>query len=615
MRGTGTLVDLTLSHIQRTFMNPRSTKDDCRHRSGWWALALLVTAVISGCGPDQDPPDGPERPDATVEIPDPDPDRSDPTLEAADDDLLVEPEIRSRLEAADAGAPLTAGGEVIRSRTTLPAVYRERVFEPLWLEGRRVQPYGQELVEALRTAQDDGLNPEDYHLAALDSLLPRLAEGSEEDQRRKRADVDLLLTDAFLLFGSHLMHGRLDPVSVEPAWTASRNGVEVGGILLTSLRPGAVWAALARLRPSGERYGALRQTLAQYRGIAAEGGWGSVPDGPTLDPGMEDARVEALRARLAASGDLPPAVADAPDPRLYDEGLAEAVRAFQRRHGLDPDARVGLASLAALNVSAADRAEQLVVNLERWRWLPRDMGNRYILVNIAGFSVHVVDGGEEVMRLRAVVGRTYRQTPVFSARMTYLALAPYWNVPPGIAANDQLPRIRQDPGYVAQQRMVLFENATNRQVDPHSVDWSGMTGAEFNRRFRLRQEPGPNNALGNVKFMFPNQHNVYLHDTPAPELFDRAVRDFSSGCIRVERAMELAQFLLQADTTWTGERLRNVVRQGREQPVPLSQPVPVHIQYWTGWVEPDGTVHFRSDLYDRDRRVRDALASAPPRLN
>jgi L,D-transpeptidase YcbB len=572
-------------------------------------MAFLVTAVIVACGPGTDPADEPEGPDQTVEVVVP-----DPLLDEIDDDLSVEPEIRGRLEAADAGSPLTAGGQPIRSGATLPAVYRERAFEALWLEGGRLQPYGHELLEALRTAETDGLRPQDYHLAALDSLVPRMADGSEEDQLRKRADVDLLLTDAFLLFGSHLTHGRLDPVSAEPAWTASRNGVDMGGILLTSLRPGAVAAGLASLRPAGDRYGVLRQTLAEYRTIADNGGWGSVPGGPTLDPGMEDARVEALRARLAASGDLPPDVASASDPAFYDDGLAEAVRAFQRRHGLDPDARVGTGTLQALNVSAADRAEQLVVNLERWRWLPRDMGNRYILVNIAGFSVHVVDDGEEVMRLRAIVGTNYRRTPVFSARMTYLALAPYWNVPPGIAANDQLPRIRQDPGYVAQQSMVLFENATNLRVDPHSVEWAGMPGAEFNRRFRLRQEPGPSNALGNVKFMFPNRHNVYLHDTPAQELFGRAARDFSSGCIRVEQAMELAQFLLQADTTWTGERLRNVVRQGTERSVILPEPVPVHIQYWTGWVEADGTVHFRPDLYDRDRRLREALQVAPPQV-
>jgi L,D-transpeptidase YcbB len=577
--------------------------------SPFFALACALF-IVAGCGAEEAPEGTAEPPRSEVV--------SGPTVEGVpeeDDDLLVEPEIRSRLEAAEGGAPLTAGGEAIRSRRTLPAVYRERAFEPLWLEAGRVGEEGLELVAQLREADRDGLNPADYHLSALDSLVGRLDQGSDEDRLRQRVDVDLLLTDAFLLFGSHLMHGRLDPVSVEPAWTASRNGVDLGGILLASLRPGGVRGALGSLRPSGDRYDVLRETLARYREIAEAGGWGTVPSGPTLDPGMEDPRVRALRDRLEASGDLLSGIRSSADPELYDDLLAEAVRGFQRRHGLDPDARVGSATVRALNVSAAQRSEQLLVNLERWRWLPRDMGNRYVLVNIAGYSVHVVAGGEEVMRLRAIVGTNYRRTPVFSARMTYLALAPYWNVPPGIAANDQLPRIREDPGYVARQNMVLFDNATNRRVDPHAVNWSGMTGAQFNRLYRLRQEPGPNNALGNVKFMFPNQHNVYLHDTPARELFDRVTRTFSSGCIRVERAMELAEFLLSDDPEWTRERLDQTVRQGRERAVTLPRPVPVHVQYWTGWVEPDGTIQFREDVYDRDERVSAALRSPPPGVN
>lgn len=575
---------------------------------------LLFAAGTVGCG-GEDPESQTGEPAAAAggvgESGVPDARRTGVELDRADEQA-VSSELRSRIEAAAAGAPLTGAGERLHATRTLPAVYGERDFQPLWQEGGRVLELADELLRQVRRAEADGLEPADYHLAALDSLIPRMAQGGEEDRVRQRADVDLLLTDAFLLLGSHLLHGRLDPESVEPAWTASRDGLDMGGILLTSLRPGAVEAALERFRPTGPRYQALREELARLRAIAAEGGWETVPGGPTLEPGDEGPRIPPLRNRLQRSGDLPRS-AGTGGSDVYDEALADAVRAFQARHGLEPDARVGQATLAALNVPAADRVEQMLVNLERWRWLPRELGDRYILVNIPGFSVHVVEDGEEVLRLRAIVGRAYRQTPVFSGRMTYLALAPYWNVPPGIAANDQLPRIREDPDQVAQQNMVLFDNATNRVVDPQSVDWSGLTGAEFNRRFRLRQEPGPNNALGSVKFMFPNPHNVYLHDTPARELFSRTVRDFSSGCIRVENAMELARYLLSADPQWTPDRLESMVRQGREQAVTLPEPVPVHIQYWTSWIELDGTVHFRSDLYDRDGRVSDALRRPPPR--
>ena len=537
-------------------------------------------------------------------------------MEADDDGPELERELRSRVEAGAAGAPMSAAGVAIHTTHTLPRVYAERGFQPIWMGGGELNSRGRALVDELRGAEDDGLNPSHYHLAVLDSLVPILGAGDPADAVRHRADVELLLTDAFLLYGSHIVHGRLDPVTMEPYWTATRNGLDMAEVLIEALDGEGVPAALEALRPSGERYPVLRRTLAHYRDVVEQGGWEPVPLGETLDPGVRDARVAALRARLEASGHLgrPGSGAGGAEAReLYDDELAEAVRTFQRQHGLEPDARVGRATLAALNVPAAARHQQLLVNLERWRWLPRDLGERYVLVNIPGFMVSVIDDGEETFRLRAIVGRNYRQTPVFSGRMTYLALAPYWNVPPGIAANDQLPQIRANPAHVAQQGMTLFENASNRAVDPHSVDWTGMTGSEFNRRFRLRQEPGATNALGNVKFMFPNRHNVYLHDTPGQQLFDRAARDFSSGCIRVERALELAAHLLRDDPSWTRERIQRVVQGGREQAVTLPQPYMVHIQYWTAWVEPDGEVHFREDLYQRDGRVREALERPPPR--
>lgn len=576
---------------------------------GWgvrWATVFLASLGVA-CAPDEPRP-------APDDVPASEVGRLDPEAMAveADDDLRLDPEIRSRVEAAQAGAPLTAGGEALHATQALFAAYRERAFEPIWLEGNRLLETARELLDRLRTSERDGLNPDDYHLQALDSLIPRLGSpadvgAAEADEIRLRSDVDLLLTDAFLLMASHLLHGRLDPVSMEPAWTASRNGMDLAGVLLASLRPGGVAATLERLQPTSGRYGVLRDVMARFREIAAAGGWDMVPPGETLEPGMSGPRVAALRARLEVLGD------SLVDPDHYDEALADVVREFQRRHGLVADGRVGTSTLAAMNVPVEERLDQLLVNLERWRWLPSNLGTRYILVNIPAFTVHVVEDGEEVLRTRAIVGRAYRQTPVFSGRMTYLSLAPYWNVPPGIAANDQLPRIRADPGYVAEQRMVLFENATNRIVDPHSVDWSGMTGSELNRRFRLRQEPGPQNALGQVKFMFPNRHNVYLHDTPAQELFSRAVRDFSSGCIRVEGALELAAHLLREDPAWTPDRIRAAVRQGREQSVTLPRAYDVHLQYWTAWVEADGSVQFRSDIYDRDARVREALRAPPPR--
>jgi L,D-transpeptidase YcbB len=528
------------------------------------------------------------------------------------DPLPLEPEIRSRVEAGAQGGALRAGGEGLRSGSTLYRFYRERGYAPAWLDQGDVSFEARTLLAQIGGAHADGLDPDDYHRAALDSLIPLVGRGDvPEDELRQQADIEFLLTDAFMQLGAHLAHGRLNPTTVEPNWSASRNGVDMGEVLGDALDGPGVREALDQLRPLSGHYQVMREALARYRQIADAGGWPELPDGPTLDPGDRNEQVAVLRERLAVTGHLPSGQNLAGDPEFYDPVLEEAVQTFQRIHGLAEDGRVGPATRRALNLSARDRYRQLLVNLERWRWLPQDLGDHYILVNIPAYQAMVVDGDEEVFRLRTIVGLTYRQTPVFSARMTYLALAPYWNVPPGIAARDQFPRLREDPGYVAQQHMVLFEQGTNRVVDPHSVDWSGMSGAEFNRRYRLRQEPGPHNALGRVKFMFPNRHNVYLHDTPGQELFDRVTRTFSSGCIRVERAMELAEHLLRDAPDWTADRIRQVVAQGRERSVTLPDPYMVHIQYWTAWVEADGEVHFRDDIYERDPRVLAALAAQP----
>jgi len=568
------------------------------------ALAGLLALPILGCSFEGTPGAG---------APDPDPEPVALTWDEPSEDreeLEIAPEILTRVEAGQESGRISAGGVRLRSTETLPAFYRERLFMPAWLDREGLTPAGLRVLEAIGGAGADGLRPEDYHRTQLDSLVLRLGEGGDEEEAR-RAELDLLLTDAFILYVSHLLNGRVDPTTIAPNWTASRNGIDVGEILREGISGEEGLAqALARTRPYGERYEAMQAAMLRYQGFVQAGGWEPVPSGETLDPGMRSPRVEALRRRLEASGEIPERFG--PDRDLYDEELAEVIREVQARHGLQADGRVGRLTLQALNVPAEARLEQLKVNLERWRWLPTEMGDRYILVNIPGFFASVVDDGEETMRLRAIVGRDYRQTPVFSGTMTYLALAPYWNVPPGIARNDQLPKIREDPGYLASQNMTLFEHGSTRRVDPATVDWFGMTGETFNRRYWIRQEPGPSNALGRVKFMFPNRHNVYLHDTPARELFDQAARFLSSGCIRVERALDLAAHLLRDDPSWTPERIQRVVEGGREVPVTLPRPYEVHLQYFTAWVEADGTLQLRDDIYNRDARVSRALAAAAP---
>lgn len=364
------------------------------------------------------------------------------------------------------------------------------------------------------------------------------------------------------------------------------------------------------LLPPQPGYTRLRQALARYRDLAANGGWPSVPDGPKLQKGDRSERVPALRQRLIAAGDLDPAAGDSLD--LFDEVVEEALRKFQRRHGLEADGVVGATTFANLNVPVEERLRQVVLNMERWRWLPQDLGQRHILVNIANFELDVFESDQVVLAMRVMVGKDYRRTPVFSDRMNYIVLCPYWHVTPNIAVNDKLPLIRKDAGYLAKQNMKLFRGwgADTKEIDPTTIDWSQITARNFS--YRLRQDPGPGNALGRVKFMFPNSFNVYLHDTPSRELFAKTERAFSSGCIRVEKPVDLAEYVLRGDPKWTRASIETAIKKWEEQTVRLPAPIPVHLLYWTAWANEDGSINFRRDIYGRDKLLEEALREKPP---
>ena len=290
------------------------------------------------------------------------------------------------------------------------------------------------------------------------------------------------------------------------------------------------------------------------------------------------------------------------------------MKRFQWRHGLTADGVLDAATRAELNVSAERRVEQLELNLERWRWLPQDLGRRHIIVNIAAFELEVVEDEAVVLAMRVVVGRPYQHTPVFSDTMRYLVLNPYWQVPHDIAVKEVLPRVQRDLSYLAQQKMQVFQGwgPEAEEIDPATVDWSAITPASF--PFRLRQDPGPINALGRIKFMFPNKFNVYLHDTPARPLFDETRRDFSHGCIRIQKPIELALYLLRKDPHWNRETLLRALDEVVDRSVPLPEPIPIHLLYWTAWADEDGTIQFRRDIYGRDAPLLEALrAPRPPK--
>ena len=519
--------------------------------------------------------------------------------------------IRTRLDAP--GTP-AAAGEVLYATAALPAFYETRGYEPVWLSDTRPSAAARRILREIARSEAEGLRPTDYHQEPIRRLIEQLdgpqAGSQTGPQIIAAADLELLLSDAFLVLGSHYLAGHVDPTTVTTEWVANRRNVDMAAVLAAASATDDPGSALRALLPAQPGYARLRDALARYRAIRARGGWSPVAAGPVLRAGDVGPRVEALQDRLTAGGDLE---AGADTVGVFGPATEAAVRRAQRRHGLDADGVAGPATLAALNEPVDARIRQVALNMERWRWLPQELGERHVLVNIANFELDVVESGREVMTMRVAVGRPYRKTPVFSDRITHLVLSPYWHVPPNLAVRDKLPEIkRQGVTWFGRNNMKVFRGwGTNAaEIDPATVDWSRLSASSF--PYRLRQEPGPGNALGRVKFMFPNAFNVYLHDTPGREVFASTERAFSSGCIRVENPVELALYLI-GDQGWTRESIQRVVDARVERTVTLATPVPVHLLYWTAWADADGTLHFRRDIYDRDPALAAALAEPPPR--
>jgi murein L,D-transpeptidase YcbB/YkuD len=481
------------------------------------------------------------------------------------DDSVAE-QIRARLE--DQGALL--------------GFYARRAFRAAWSGEHGPNRLADDLVDALSRADLEGLDPADYRLgairASLDSVRVEAASGRVITPARV-ADLDLLLSDAFLLYGSHLLGGRVDPETLHPRWDANRRVADLGTVLQDALDSRKIARALQRLAPTGEGYRRLREALGRERAIATQGGW------PT-----------DLHERLRLEGDL-----------RDGDALPMGLKRFQRRHGLDESGAIDSATRAELSVSAAARAEQLRINLERWRWLPQDLGRRRIIVNIAAQVLEVIEDDAVVLDMRVVVGREYKRTPIFSDTIRYIVLNPNWHVPRTIAVEELVPKIQSDPSYLERFGMHLLTSGPDPQeVDPSTVDWSTVTADNF--PYRLRQEPSPLNALGRIKFMFPNRYDIYLHDTPARGLFDQAQRDFSHGCIRVEKPMDLAAYLMKK-SRWDRDVIEDALDEGTERTLYLPRPMPIHLQYWTAWADEDGTIQFRADINAVDQALSTALAA------
>lgn len=479
----------------------------------------------------------------------------------------------------------------------IPQAYRTRQFEPIWLDKAGLNSRGHALFSVLSDAAREGLEPSDY--------LSRTGAGSfSSTATDDMARLDLMLSSTLLRYVRDLRTGRPTPRQVDPELFASVRPLDLSGLLSEAAGRTDIAAYLRRYVPASPPYRRLRRALASYRELARTGGWASIAPGPVLKRGMQGDRVAALRRRLIAGGDLSN-FHEATDD--FDSALELALRQFQRRHLLEPDGVAGPQTLSALNVTVEERIRQIIVNMERWRWMPNDLGDLYVLVNMAAFELDVVELGQSVLSMRVVVGRPYRRTPVFSDRIRYLEFNPVWHVPPRIASKDLLPKQIADPSFLQNNRFRVMSDWSDkaRELDPASIDWRQYR--DRNLPFKLRQDAGPGNALGRVKFMFPNEHDVYLHDTASPELFRKLVRTFSSGCIRVEQPRALATLLLQGTPGWGEAAVDAAMKGDKTQVARLAEPIPVHLTYSTVWIGEGGTIHFAKDVYNRDQALYEAI--------
>jgi murein L,D-transpeptidase YcbB/YkuD len=503
--------------------------------------------------------------------------------------------LADHLATLERDGSLILEGEKILAIGAITHVYGGNEKNPIWTDPATVD----QMLQAAKAMRHEGLYPEDYHYSALTAL------GSATPaQPSAMARRDILLTDALLVMSYHLHFGKADPKRTDSDWnyddyfgtldlTDAGTRKTIAATLRKAVENGEIDLALERARPSRPIYGSMREAFGFYLTLAEAGGWTSVPEGPSLHEGEDDPRVPPLRARLCSTGDLR---MESREGTFFDLELVEAVKVFQERHGLDTDGAVGKNTLAALNVTAAERADQLRVNLDRARWvLNYEHGEDFVLVNICAYKTSLFRGDEAIWGARVQVGKPFTRSPVFAGRMTYLVFNPTWTVPVSIANRSILPKIKKDPGYFALNDMVLLDSS-GKEVSPGTVDWATVTRMPYT----VRQNPGPRNVLGQVKFIFPNEHAVYLHDTSSRHNFEKTNRAFSSGCIRVENPMELAALLLDDQGSWDRSRIDDVVASGERTTVRLTEPLPVFLLYWTAFPGTDGRVNFRKDLYDRD---------------
>ncbi|MBF9255557.1 L,D-transpeptidase family protein [Pontibacter sp. 172403-2] len=500
--------------------------------------------------------------------------------------------------------------------------YGDRDYKLAWFRDNELVPETQNFLEAVEHASKEGLDPKQYKIIDFDKLIQAYKEKDPQDSSRLalQQQIDVGLTASYFNFASDFYRGRVNPEdAASVSWDVKKNKIKLNKALQTILKERESTYPYYEFEALHAGYMRLRDKLQEFRQLEAKGGWPKIDLGnlKSLQKGDTAAAVLALRKRLNPAQQLDP---NNKSLRVYDDKLVQQVKHFQMLNGLEQDGIVGGNTLKTLNVPLADRIRQITINMERWRWIPKrmvpkDLDQKYIWVNIPEYKLYIYEDPnndpeaereyKEVMEMRVVVGKVLHETPIFSDKMEYVVMAPYWNLPNSIVVNEVKPHMLSNPGWLARQNMeIVTKEKDPKPVSPSSIDWANVT--EKNFKYMVRQKPGPKNALGSIKFLFPNQYAVYLHDTPADALFSQTQRDFSHGCVRLEKPVELAKYILQDMPEWDEGRIRETMNGNEETWVTLPKKVQVYIVYFTAWVDENGDTHFRPDLYGQDKELEKA---------
>ena len=498
--------------------------------------------------------------------------------------------------------------------------YKERDYRLGWFKNHEVVPQAAKLLEVINKAGDEGLNPKDYRIKDFDKLFAELKQEQGDSARRNALEkkIDVALSGTYFNWASDFYRGLVNPRQVKNVeWDVKRNKIKLHKALMTILKERDSTYPYYEFEPLHPEYDRLKKALADYRTIQRDGGWPTLPAGAKLRPNDTSPAVALLRRRLLAEPGTPtqdvtaPVQAvsaggpgAAPAAQKYDPELVGAVKKFQQLSGLRPDGVVAGETLRMLNIPLDQRIDQIILNMERWRWIPKRLEKDYLLVNIPDYKLHVVEDGNDVLDMDVIVGKTLHETPVFSDKMEYVVLAPYWNVPFSIIDHEMRPRLAADPvGTLDRFDMEVVKGygAKAVPIDPTTIDWANLTEKEW--KYTLRRRPGPKNDLGNVKFIFPNSNDIYLHDTPHDELFSQTKRNFSHGCVRVSEPIKLATYLLRNKPGWDQTTILDTIARRKEKYITLPKKLPVYLVYFTAWVDKDGNLNFRDDIYGHDQSL------------